>query len=484
MLAGRINLGLVRSDKCVKPNYHRLVVALICMNCAGASVRPKGDVPASLKNWQYKVSTATRLPMLDADADGRLSVQDARWFAWINEQADKAIAASRLEGTFAPEAYAGRSKSEEHVLAALEWSNGRPSLPKEDAQRLHELSVESKWLAGQSLLASLKTESATDLDGDFFSTLRHSLSGYNEQEMSPQDVCTALDQFDTEPFIRASVPLTAILDLDSTVWWGNISDGFLDLMLERRTFLEGSSTKLKTVLGKLEDVSEAQIALQDVHTNVRLLLDRSTNRSLPKPQRISPADTFYTIVSLLEGLKVEDVRQVAHDAYTTGSANYGPWLNRIYSDESQCTPKILIEKLHQKGFEVYLLSAAIDFLAQVGAHYLGVPVNRVMGSRLGVIDGRYTGKVTQSTYYTKRAIVRAWLPAPPLFVVGDSARSDFPMLLEAAVAGFCINTSSSLAKRDKHEAGGLLVDVFYKGSVGNPMHPPIIHKPSKKESMP
>ena len=76
-------------------------------------------------------------------------------------------------------------------------------------------------------------------------------------------------------------------------------------------------------------------------------------------------------------------------------------------------------------------------------------------------DGRYTGEVADSTYYAKGAITRQWLKAPPLFAFGDSARSDFTMVVEAAAAGFMVHTRPDFVARDDKEAGGRLVGLNF-----------------------
>ena len=76
-------------------------------------------------------------------------------------------------------------------------------------------------------------------------------------------------------------------------------------------------------------------------------------------------------------------------------------------------------------------------------------------------DGRYTGEVKESTYYTKAAIVRQWLPAPPFLSFGDSPSSDFRMLLETSGVAFMVNPRPQLLERDVKEARSAMVSLTF-----------------------
>jgi hypothetical protein len=203
-----------------------------------------------------------------------------------------------------------------------------------------------------------------------------------------------------------------------------------------------------------------------------MLLDRWSNHELPKEMRINAKDTFYGIVGLMRGLTPAEAAGAAAKAYDTGAARFPAWKNNIFADGDGCGMRQVVTRLQKRGVKVYLLSATLDVLAWEGGRLLGVPREQVLGSLLELKDGKFTGEVRDSTYYTKGAIVRQWLDAPPLLAFGDSPTSDFSMLLEAAGAGFMINPRDSLVRRDREEAGARLVAVVFDGTEGAPAGAP------------
>ena len=110
---------------------------------------------------------------------------------------------------------------------------------------------------------------------------------------------------------------------------------------------------------------------------------------------------------------------------------------------------------------MYLLSATLDVLAWEAGKQFKVPRERVLGSLLEVKDGRYTGRVKDSAYYTKGAIVRQWMSAPPMIVFGDSPSSDFSMMLEAAGVSFMVNPRPKFLVLDEADANSRFVAVWF-----------------------
>jgi phosphoserine phosphatase len=245
-------------------------------------------------------------------------------------------------------------------------------------------------------------------------------------------------------------------------------DVFLERLVQDKVPRSEGNPELQKFLKTLGGVDAAAIDKASVVENASLLLERWSNHDLPKSHRAGAKDTFMNIVAMLKGTTVEAAAAAAKRSYTEGSTNFPPWTKRIFADRSGCGMRKVVQVLQKMGVDVYVLSATLDPLAVEGAKMLGVPEDHALGSVLEVADGKYTGKVAASTYYTKGAITRQWLPAPPLFVFGDSPRSDFSMLMEAVGPAFMINARDSFIERDDKEAGSRFVRVGFEATEEEP----------------
>lgn len=330
-----------------------------------------------------------------------------------------------------------------------------------DSHALRALAIEARWAAKQARLASLNPKGAKtlkDIGSQWFGKL-------GTERAEPGSLCEMLTTLDAATFDAARLERVALFDLDKTIWKGSIIDPFLSVLIDDALVKPVANERLKKFLSAVPGIDPSVVAANDAVANARILKKHTTDSNLPPEQRISAKDGFFETVALVNGLSRSEATAAARKAIDQGALDT-PSMRSLIFDAEGCNSAKLIEQLQTAGFEVYLLSATLDFLAFAAADALGIPADKTIGSPLQVVDGKYTGEVVLSTYGIKGTIVRAWLPSPPFIVFGDSASSDVPMMLESFGAAFMVNPGESMLKKDA-EAGGRFLALEYPGVVGN-----------------
>jgi phosphoserine phosphatase len=416
-----------------------------------------------LRHLTPKQAGHRQLADLDVSADGRLDAVDAEFFARLATAARAELSARGESLAVQGGLYHGIEDDAPAVFETLRAGAGHLDLAAADTAKVRELAIEARWLAEQVRVAALA--GAAPLDSrPFGGVLLAQVPRYDANAMEPAAVCRMIDEIDVDAFSRAGLPVAALLDLDSTVWQGNVMDPFLAALAQSGYLQEDANPALRDYLTTLAGTDPSAINAAPVHANAQLLLERWTQPEVPDELRPSAKDMFYNIVRLMRGMTEEQATEVARAVFDTGASPFRPWLQRAFADNDGCHMRAIIDKMQARGIQVYLLSATLDVLAYASGRALGVPRERVVGSILEVRDGRYTGEVRDSAYYTKGAIARQWLPVPPLLVFGDSPHSDFSMLLEAAGASFMVNPRPELTARDEAEAGSRFVALWFDGT--------------------
>lgn len=426
----------------------------------------KSQVTPSLDRIRsIDVRSGGERPLEDLDVTGDKRIDEADWSLFEQVATAARVALERAGTRVGPRValYTGPAKNVSAVFSLITDDAGRLDVSRVPAERLEELMIESRWAAQQARLATLAPGA---LDRPFGGVIRGRVPGYDPEEMAPAAVCAALGKLDLAPFESLGLPMTAVFDLDSTVWDGNVTDVFLALLAERKLPKPESNGGLAEFLKTVPGIDPKVVEKNDVSQNAALLLRHHTDRSLPEEQRVDAKDAFYNIVTMLAGLTREQVQPIAKAAFDQGSESLPPWKDRLFADRSGCGMREIIGGLEKRGIRVYLLSATLDILAEEGGRLFGIPPERVLGSVLEIKDGRYTGKVADSTYYIKGSVVRQWLPAPPLFAFGDSPSSDFGMLLESAGLAFMVNPRPRWKELDDSRAGSRLVALVYEATEG------------------
>lgn len=440
---------------------------IVGVTCASACNRDADLTAALTRLASIRSPAEAHRTFADLDVTGD-AIIDARDWTLFDRVAT--IAAQRLRDrgrdvTLASEFYAGPTGSEPPAFSLLGISGGSVDATGVPENRLAEVLIESRWLAMQSRLAAQAGKRPPDTKvGGMLVT---SLPGYDADVMEPAAVCNALHALNLDAYKRANLQPTAVFDLDSTLWAGNGTDVLLASVVALGLPLEEANPTLRAFLKSLPDVDPNRIDKAPIGENAKLFLERVLDTSRPVAQRVSDKDAFYNIIALFKGLAITKVREAARFAIEHGAFDLPPWKARVFGDRDGCGTLDLINRLKERGVDVYILSATPDVMVEEAAQLFGITADHVVGSALEVKDGRFTGNVRESTYGIKATVTRQWLTSPPLVGFGDSPRSDFSMLLETTVAGFMVNPRPDFLKRDESEAGGRLVSVSFDGTLGD-----------------
>ena len=398
------------------------------------------------------------LEHLDVNGDQKLNTEDIEVFSHLYRAAQEEADKRSLNCTASGKLYEG-PKDGTPAFQRIKLGSKGYDFSGFDDNALRELTIESRWLSLQARQAI--GGSLTPSPQSFGGSLAARLNVPQSDDITPTQFCAALEKFDPHSIVGSKYIPTAVFDLDSTIWLGNVTDRFLAKLVEMKMPDASSNPALIAFLKTQPNIDPKEIEANTAVQNAQIILERATDKTLSKDQRVSPKDVFFNIIAMLKGLEVTKVRNVAQEVYETGLKNNPAWRHRVFSDESGCGMRQVVRMLQAKGVQAYVLSATLDILALEGARMLGIPEGLVQGSRLATKDGVYTGKLAEGTYYIKGAVVRQWLATPPLLVFGDSASSDFSMLQEASVAGIMVNPSSRMLQRDAKEVDGRLLGVVF-----------------------
>lgn len=455
--------------KCIKPYALTLLVCFLSSSACVASIDWKA-VTHKLVTSPPDVPGNRTVLDLDASANGSVGSEDVRIFEALAKDAEHVLATRSKDPSVQTGLYLGPAHPPINIFSLVEPISGPDKMQALDDVRLKEMAIEARWLGLQARMATLASRGGIkkrDGKGTLLSGLFGSwVAGYDKNEMEPAVLCEAISTFDTQPFAQAGLPVTAIFDLDSTVWEGNVMDPFLAVLLDQGWVSKHANASLKVYLKSLdlEEASPGKTIDMDTRSaleNAKLLLDLWTDPNTPKTSRPDAKNMFFQIVGMMQGMTVAQGQEAARAVFETGSSRYPAWNTKFFHDADGCSMPRLVHSMHNKGIQVFFLSATLDVLAKMGGRMLDVPMDRVIGSVLEVEDGRYTGKVVASTYYSKAPITRQWLPAPPMFAFGDSPTSDFPMLLESFGLGVMVNPRPALQQKEKIEADDRFVAVWF-----------------------
>ncbi len=399
---------------------------------------------------------------LDVDGDGRLTHEDARLWQRLADAAQSALKSRHMRSSI-EDGYYLPGQEAQSPFSWVAIKDDQFDLEKVPVERWIDIAIEAKWLAMQVQLLGPDVQVS---DRPVGGSLSKALPGYDPVTMSPAQMCEAVSHLDLSAYRAAGLTPTATFDLDGTVWTGNIMESFWGAVIDAKIIKEEAAPILRSVLNGMSLVDPRLTAKYSANDAAREILRRFEDRTLPSDARPTAKDVFLAILQSLQGLRVDDVRKIARQAVEHGSSMYPPWDQRLFATDG-CTPRVLIEQLRKQGVDVYVITATLDVLGDEGATILGIAPDHVVGSRLLVRRGKYTGVLSEGPYWLKGEIMRQWLPSPPILVFGDSPASDFSMLQQAMVAGFTINSRAPMPARDRDEAGGRLIEVNYRGTMGD-----------------
>lgn len=427
-----------------------LLTWLGLLSCAGTQAVLH---PEAVRIRQIQAGMQRSWKEVDIDANARIEQRDVE--LWNQSYSLLSAEAQRRGLELSPQKsfYHGPKDGKPATLASFDPTTVA-SLSDDD---LRLLTIETRWFLAQARIGTIAQNES--MEHHVAGTLASALAGYNNERMEPGQLCRAVTELNVQPFVEHNMKPIAVFDMDSTVWDGNVSDGLLAVLIEHRLIKSDAGTALAEFLKSQKGISATTVNKNDVYANAQLMFDRATDPKVPKEERISLKDTFYQIVGLLRGMTRAEASAAAKLTFEKGSQRYGRWQDRFFASTDGCGSRQLIKTMQQRGVEIFLLSATPDVLAHQAAEILGVPQDHVLGSTLEDENGQLTGKVADSTYYSKGSIVRQWLPLPPLLVFGDSPTSDFPMMKESVGGAFMINPRNEFVELDSRDAEGWLVAV-------------------------
>lgn len=431
---------------------------MLFLACQSGSPPPRSTICECAAEREVVESGAARtLRVLDVDSDGRVDSDDVEHFEGVARRAERENSVPPgLAGAIGYEA------RDLEVLFAGLFRGERGCDCQLPADRAHEVAVEARWAAAQAKIARLADGDERrlgDLGARWF-------PGVGDDDLAPSRLCLLVDNAELESWGDTGLDKIAVFDIDRTLWRGSIIDTYLAVLIEERVLREEANPRLRSFLKTVPGIDPAAVDAADVLENARLFQRYTRDPTLPDESRINAKDGFFETVALMRGVSRDAARRAAELTVTRGAREM-PSMGSQFFRSSSCSVPELIDSLRDAGFEIYLLSATLDVLAHATGAALGIGSEYVVGSPLEIAEDRYTGEVVLSTYTRKGQIARAWLPAPPLLVFGDSARSDVPMMLEAVGVSFMINPDEDMLASDAGLADGRFVAVEFDEVVGD-----------------
>jgi len=413
--------------------------------------------------WAASIGDSLERPALDVgslDINGDGVVNTIDW-SLLTELADEAerVLGNRPNPLAVP-LYEGMGEHSHASLFGLAKKlKDTWDLSAYDPKNIRRLLTEARWLASQIRITqsfSAQPDKLTPLAG----ILNVRFPGYSNEAMKPKEICEAIQFLDTKALRTHDVGLTAVFDLDKTVWAGHGIDFFLSALVQSGFLTNKAQAPMVDALAKLDGLERLALEANTLGQNAHLVLKHTTDPSLAKEARLSRKDGFFLVTAMLAGMSHQDAYKVAERAMQQGTDGFPALQGKLFDDPSGCSMRRIIGQLRSAGFQVYFISAGLDVLVEVAGDMLGIGAKQRLGSILERVDGKYTGKVT-STYMLKGTVVREWLGAPAYLAFGDSATSDLPFMLDAAGPAFMINPGDRFKKKDLEHAAGRLVEVQY-----------------------
>lgn len=221
-------------------------------------------------------------------------------------------------------------------------------------------------------------------------------------EWSPENQAR-IDAFFAEGHLKGEV---AVFDADETLWRNDAGEGFLKYLIAHH---------------KLANLPPGF----DPFANYEALCAQNKWMGYPYATQV------------LAGMKVSEIQALARDFFKDFSRN-------VYPGQ-----KALIQRLQQAGVEVWIVSASPQWLIEVGAPYLGVKPDHVVGVRLAVANGLATPHLLPPMTFRQGKVeaIDKYIRKQPVYVSGDSI-TDFEMLQYASRLQMVINPKDKNAPED------------------------------------
>lgn len=147
-------------------------------------------------------------------------------------------------------------------------------------------------------------------------------------------------------------------------------------------------------------------------------------------------------ISFLSGLSTEDVEDIGKDMF------HEKYEGKFYPEMKQ-----LLANLEEYGFEIWVVTASPEILyQQFVSENTGIPLNRIIGVKSVVNDGKVTQTLVQPVPQDegKAKTIQTFIKAKPLFVAGNS-RGDLEMMNESAGLKMIVNPDDSKEMKNEKD---------------------------------
>ena len=269
----------------------------------------------------------------------------------------------------------------------------------------------------------------------------------------------------------------AVFDFDNTCVLGDIGEAYGHYLVEtmryrydlerfwdlvhpddgRRRLREVTEEAMNTVSGGEDAFGSEEPAYRRYLAEMMTLYDR-------RLERAGKRDCYEWAVRLHVGLDEEEMRQWSTAAIrrelqrTRESVRFSFSDGREIEIQRGIRPFVeirrLFDALRQVGWEVWIVSATNEWTVRQFAPVFGVPTDRVLGNRVGVVDGELTDE-TESPVLFREGKVEAIdrrIGTRPDLVVGDAV-TDYEMLCCAQKLAVVVDRGDEMLRREADDRG-------------------------------
>lgn len=227
-----------------------------------------------------------------------------------------------------------------------------------------------------------------------------------------------------ESYLNSTIPMkerkVAIFDCDGTLF------GQVPYYLADEALLEHAK---KTYAGKKDDYSKAKMAIVDDMVNGK------DNVGIAYVQKR---------VKYFAGLTPDEIATIGNDCYQE------KYVGKMYPEMKE-----FLANLEEYGIEIWVLTASPEFLYQRFVHeQLGIPVDRIIGVKSAVRDGKTTDELVLPTPqdWGKAETIHTFIKARPI-IVGGNSRGDMEMMDESVGLKLMVNPDA--VKVEQEHAGNM-----------------------------
>ncbi len=274
-------------------------------------------------------------------------------------------------------------------------------------------------------------------------------------EITSRQLISALEEIDVSALKDSGVPAIAVFDFDNTLMRGDIFLSFSAYVAKERGYPPTSRAAVARELAKRAGDNLSKVELRRLDTNS--MVERAF--ALKEMGKLKTSDVHFVCCAALRDLPVSRAHKLAQQMFELGAK---PYKNNAFdpSDGPGDSARDIITTLRNRGVEVYVLSAGLTFLVELGSAFFGIDPEHVFAADAEMRNGVFTGTVPDVFGIGKDTMVRNLIGCPPLFAFGDSPVTDILMMQQSLVRGFMIEPSAEFVAHVK-ERGENHLPVYF-----------------------